>query len=155
MDIKDAALKYLAHRPRTCAEMKKHLQTKDYEDAEIQEALEMLKEFRYLDDPDYCCQYISYACGKGRGFLRIRRELEEKGVDREAIEIAFADCEPEESELERAARQAAKIAQGEQVNEKLLGRIGRRLTGLGYSTDVVYEIIGRYMRKDGIGEKDD
>lgn len=146
MEIKDAALKYLTSRARTCGEIEKHLLGKGFEQEEIRQLIEHLKELHYLDDMDYCSRYLEYAFGKGRGELRIKRELEEKGVDRQTIQIALEEYEGEESELERAKQQAAKIADGKPVDKKLLGRIGRRLGSMGYRSDVIYQVIGMYMR---------
>ena len=42
-------------------------------------------------------------------------------------------------------RLKARIA-GKPVDEKMKGRVGRRLVSLGYSTDVVYKVIGICMR---------
>ncbi len=148
MDIKDTALKYLTSRARTCGEIAKHLREKGFEQEEIQETIERLKQLHYLDDMDYCLQYFAYAFGKGRGALRAKRELEEKGVSREIIQIAFEEYEAEESELERARQQAAKIAAGKEPDRKLMAKIGRRLTTMGYSSDVIYQVIGSYMRNE-------
>lgn len=146
MDIKDTALKHLASRARTCQEMRKYLKEKGFESEEIQQVIAYLEALHYLDDADYCVQYFDYAFGKGKGVLRIKRELEEKGIGRETIEIALEDYEKGETELERAEKQAAKIAEGRIPDQKLMGKIGRRLTALGYSSDIVYQVIGRYMR---------
>lgn len=146
MDIKDTALKYLSSRARTCKEMQKHLKEKGFESEEIQQVIEQLEALHYLDDEDYCTQYFDYAFRKGKGVLRIKRELEEKGIGRETIEIALEDYEKDETELERAEKQAAKIAEGRTLDQKLMGKIGRRLTALGYSSDIVYQVIGMYMR---------
>lgn len=146
MDIRDAALKYLASRARTCGEMEKHLREKGFEQEEIQEIIERFKEVHYLDDMDYCVRYFEYAFGKGRGTLRAKRELEEKGVSREIIQIAFEEYEAEETEMERAERQAAKIAEGKEPDRKLMAKIGRRLNTMGYSSDIIYQVIGTYMR---------
>lgn len=147
MDSKDAALKYLASRARTCREVERHLLSKGFAPEEICETIERLKELRYVDDEDYCARYLEYAAGKGRGPLRIRRELEEKGVERETIQIAFEEYETEESDFERAKEQAEKIARGKPVDKKLLARIGRRLHSMGYPSDVIYQVIGIYMGK--------
>lgn len=147
MDIRDTALKYLTSRPRTCGEMRKHLREKGFEEEAIEEVIGRFQALHYLDDADYCRQYFDYAFGKGKGFFRVKRELEEKGVDREVIQIAFEDYEEEDSEFARASRQAEKIAAGQEPGQKLAGRIGRRLSALGYSSGVIYEIVGKYMRE--------
>lgn len=146
MDIRDAAVKYLAPRARTCGEVKKHLEGKGFEPEEIGETIEELKSLHYLDDEEYCRMYFEYAFGKGKGIFRVKRELEEKGISGDIIDIALEDYEQKDTELERAKRQAEKIAAGKEHDEKLMGRIGRRLTSLGYSADVVYQVIGMYMR---------
>lgn len=146
MDIRDTAAKYLASRMRTCSEMKEYLAKKDFGEDEIREVIEEFRDFRYLDDEEYCRQYINYACSKGKGPLRIRQELADKGVDRETIGFALEDYYDRDEELERALRQAEKTLAGKPVDEKIRGRLGRRLVSLGYSTDVVYKVIGICMR---------
>lgn len=147
MDIRDAAVKYLAPRARTCQEIRNYLTKKEFDREEIEALIREFEALHYLDDKDYCLRYIEYGFEKGRGAYRVRRELEEKGVDRETIAIAFEEYEDGESELKRAEKQAEKIAAGRKIDEKLLGRMGRRLSSLGYSADVVYQILGTYMRK--------
>lgn len=148
MDIRDTAAKYLSSRMRTCKEMSEHLIKKGYSEEEIQEVIEEFKDFHYLDDEEYCRQYVDYACGKGEGRLRIRQELAEKGVDREIIGFALEDYYDRDTELDRAMKQAEKILSGKTVDEKMKGRLGRRLISLGYSTDVVYKVIGMCMRNN-------
>lgn len=145
MNIKDTALRYLASRPRTCGEMRKFLRQKGFEEMEIEDTIEGLRNRRYLNDADYCRQYFDYAFGKGKGMFRVKRELEEKGVESSVIQIAFEDYEAEETEFERAKKQAEKIAAGKQADRKLAARIGRRLSALGYSSELIYRIVGIYM----------
>ncbi len=146
MDIRDTAAKYLASRMRTCGEMRDHLKNKGFLEDDISEVIEEFKDFRYLDDEEYCRQYINYASEKGKGQIRIRQELAEKGVDREIIDFALEDHYDRDAELERALRQAEKTIAGKTVDEKMKGRLGRRLISLGYSTDIVYKVIGICMR---------
>lgn len=148
MDIRDAAAKYLASRMRTCKEMASHLKSKGFEDEEICTVIEEFKEFHYLDDEEYCRQYINYAAGKGKGSLRIRKELAEKGVDGETVSFAMEDHYDSDDELSRALKQAEKTMSGKPFDEKMKGRIGRRLFSLGYSTDVVYKVLGICMRNN-------
>ena len=148
MDIRDTAAKYLANRMRTCGEMADYLKKKDFQEEEIREVIEEFKSFRYLDDEEYCRQYINYACDKGKGPMRIRQELAEKGVNREMISFALEDYYDRSLETERALKQAQKTIAGKPVDEKMKGRVGRRLVSLGYSTDVVYKVIGMCMRND-------
>ena len=146
MDIRDTAAKYLASRARSTGEMRTHLKSKGYEDAEIREVIADFTDYGYLDDEDYCRQYIKYAFSKGKGPLRVKQELAEKGIDRETVTFALEDYEAEESDLDRALKQARKTADGKPMDEKMKGRVGRRLTSLGYSMDIVYKVIEILMR---------
>jgi len=147
MDIKDAAVKYLASRARSTGEMKAYLKGKGYSEDQIAEVIRDFMDYGYLDDEDYCRQYIKYAYSKGKGPLRIKQELAEKGIDRDTIDFALEDYESDESDLDRALIQARKSAGGKIIDEKTKGRIGRRLTSLGYSIDIVYKVIGIMMRE--------
>ena len=146
MDIRDAAAKYLASRARSTGEMKTHLKSKGYEESEIAAVIADFLDYGYLDDEDYCRQYIKYAFSKGKGPLRVKQELAEKGISRDTIAFALEDYEMEESDLDRALAQARKTVAGKPVDEKMKGRVGRRLVSLGYSTDIAYKVIGILMR---------
>ena len=99
MDIRDAAAKYLASRARSTGEMKTYLKSKGYEDGEIAAVIADFLDYGYLDDEDYCRQYIKYAFSKGKGPLRVKQELAEKGISRDTIAFALEDYEMEESDL--------------------------------------------------------
>ena len=147
MDIRDAAAKYLASRARSTGEMKTYLKSKGYEDGEIAAVIADFLDYGYLDDEDYCRQYIKYAFSKGKGPLRVKQELAEKGISRDTIAFALEDYEMEESDLDRALAQARKTVAGKPVDEKMKGRVGRRLVSLGYSTDIAYKVIGILTRE--------
>ena len=147
MDIRDAAAKYLASRARSTGELKTHLIGKGYGEDEIRAVISDFLDYGYLDDEDYCRQYIKYAFSKGKGPVRVKQELAEKGIDREIIAFALEDYEAEETDLERALAQARKTAAGKPVDEKMKGRVGRRLISLGYSTGMVYKVIEILMRE--------
>ena len=147
MDIRDTAAKYLASRARSTGEMRIHLKGKGYRDEEIASVIADFLDYGYLDDDEYCRQYIKYAFGKGKGPIRVKQELAEKGINRDTIAFAMEDYEMEEADLERALAQARKTAGDKQLDEKMKGRIGRRLVALGYSTDIAYKVIGILKRE--------
>lgn len=130
MNINEAALRHLANRSRTEGEMIKHLKSKGFDDEEIKETVEELKTFRYIDDSRYCEEYFRYAFGKGKGKRKVFAELREKGVNSQAIEIAFEDYEAEEGtdERARAMEEAEKVLRladidreaGDEISEKFL-----------------------------------
>lgn len=155
-DIRDIGAKYLAYRSHTCAEMRRHLQQKGFEEDAIAEVVAEFVEYGYLDDSRYCQQYFDYAFGKGKGKRLVFAELKEKGVDSDTIQFAFEDWEGEYNEKERAMAEARKVLrmadvdledeEPGRVDEKLLAKVGRRLQSKGYSSDVIYGVIGALRR---------
>ncbi|MBK5263024.1 MAG: RecX family transcriptional regulator [Peptostreptococcaceae bacterium] len=151
-DIKNMALKYLAYRDHTVNEMSKHLKEKEFEQSEIDKAISDLLELKYLDDYNYCRKYMPYSAGKGKGKEKIKLELLQKGVEKQIIEEAMTDEEAEGeilsiSEFERALFQGEKALCNQEITEKTLAKVGRRLSTLGYSTDIVYKVMGIIMKR--------
>lgn len=156
MNINEAALRHLANRSRTALEMKRHLAGKGFDEEEIRAEIEELKSFGYIDDSRYCQEYFRYAFGKGKGKRKVFSELREKGIDPEMMEIAFEDFQEEEGLDERArafdeARKVLRMADidadgGDEIPEKVLARIGRKLQSKGYDSGMIYSVIGELRR---------
>ncbi len=152
MYINDAALRHLSSRSRTIHEMKAHLLQKGFEEKEIDSLIAEFRDCGYLDDLRYCQEYFNYAFGKGKGKRRVFNELREKGVDQADIDIAFDEYDLEMDEVSRAREEAAKVLRmaeiedGQPVPEKIVGRIARKLQSKGYSSDIIYSIIGDMKR---------
>lgn len=149
MNAHDLALKYLSTRDRTMLEMRKYLASKEVPEAEIEECLEYLSECGLIDDEDYCERYILYGMEKGRGPLRLEKELTEKGVPSDIIKMGLeahfgsgAEREAALLHVEKLLRQAENPGTSA-PGEKELARIARRLASQGFHSHVIYEIIGR------------
>ena len=95
MDIRSAALSYLEHRMRTAKEMERRLKEKGFEEGEIAETMEWLKESHYIDDVAYGTEYLRYAFGKGRGIARAKIEMSERGISSGDMEKAIFAYEDE------------------------------------------------------------
>ena len=147
-DCHDTALGFLEHRERSSSEVKAHLVSKGFGEDEIEKELERLKELHYVDDARYCCDYIRYGSGKGRGPVRLQHELAEKGVDTDLIREALEESFDRQTESGAAMKEAKKLLkeQDGSPDEKTLAKIGRRLNSLGYHTDVIYDIL-RKLKK--------
>lgn len=152
MDVREKAVSYLNSRPRTRQEVMRHLKDKGFFEEEILETVKELEEYHYIDDLAYSRMYFEYGFEKGRGRNRIRRELAEKGVSSEIIEIAYDELEEVPDEFEMALSIAESIVRGIDPSEleysekrKLEGRIGRRLAGRGFSMDTIHKVAGRLL----------
>ncbi|HLW79620.1 MAG TPA: RecX family transcriptional regulator [Terriglobia bacterium] len=108
------ALRMLARRPYSVAEMRRALERKFGSGGPVEAAIARLREVGYLDDKKFAALYASsLARNRNLGRHRVRRELKSKLVDYRTIEpaldAAFAEVD-EQALLERAvARKVQSI----------------------------------------------
>lgn len=143
MDAIEKAVSYLNVKPRTRKQTTEYLKGKGYDSGEIEEAADRLEEYGYLNDLDFARMYFEYGFEKGRGIVRLRRELEEKGVDRSLIDEAYSQLEDVPDQFEAALDIAFGITEGASAEsyeekQKLRAKVVRRLASRGYSGDVAY-----------------
>ncbi len=150
-DIRESAMKFIAHRAKTSAQVLEHLTEEGYSREEAEKQIREMKELRYIDDAGYAFNYMEYAFEKGRAFERARIELEERGVSRRDIERAAEDychmygVDIREEDRKRAAGQAEAFAgSNDMCEEKNRNRLGRKLLSLGYDASIVIDIVDRY-----------
>ena len=156
MNILDTALGYLAKRPRTEYQLREYLNRKGFPREEVDDVLKDLREVHYVDDLRFCKEYYEYGSSKGKSINLIKYELQKNGIDGLVIEDALAVIEEERNidlqgeETRRALEMAENTARKNMGGDtsKLPGKIGRRLKGLGYDSDLIYRIVGKYMRED-------
>lgn len=172
LDARDLALKYLSKRDRTALEVKKYLELKGISNLEIKDCLEYLSECGLINDVEYCDKYILYGMEKGRGPLRLERELLEKGISPETIKLALEQHFGDRGEKKAVLAYVNKLLQqtGQDLradtayfdrrehgnlseedavpplSEKEIARIGRRLAYQGYHSNVIYELLERLRR---------
>lgn len=158
MNIKETAVNYLADRPRTCFEVRKKLEDKGFDRDDIERTVEDLLSLNYLNDTEYVIAYLNYGFSKGKGIRLIKYELHEKGVSSDDIEDGILLYEEEygydfeKDERIRARAQAEKICDGQVPDEKMRGRIARRLTSKGFDSSVIASVLNGLGRQ---GEDDE
>ena len=107
------AVKLLAAKPRSIAELRERLSEKCSNKAVVETVIARLREYGYLDDERYA---LGYAASKVRqqpiGRRRLEQSLALKKVDRaiadEALDQVFAEI-PEEELLDRALQKRLRL----------------------------------------------
>ncbi|MBQ3022235.1 MAG: regulatory protein RecX [Clostridia bacterium] len=90
---RDYALYLIEFRDRTEKELREKLTAKGYTEEQIEDTVEFLKNYGYIDDKRYALHFISDAINlKKWGKIRIRTELLRKGIDRETVEFSLEDA---------------------------------------------------------------
>ncbi|MBQ7706272.1 MAG: regulatory protein RecX [Lachnospiraceae bacterium] len=96
----DTAVYLLTYKNRTVKEIEDKLKSKGYSETEIDKAVKKLKEYSFVDDENYTLLYIKSNLDK-KGEKLIRRELEQKGIERELIRTKIDELEISEKEEEK------------------------------------------------------
>jgi regulatory protein len=140
------AVKLLAAKPRSVAELRERLLEKQWTNEEIVEAvLAKLGEYGYLNDERFAFGYASYKVRQkpvGRG--RLQRDLQMKKVDREtadeAIKLVFEET-PEDELLDRAIEKRTRL-RGRPKTRAEVKSLYDHLLRQGFS----YELVARKVR---------
>ena len=134
-DALNAALRFIAYRPRSVAEVRRRL-TRQWPPPVIDRVIQFLQEHSYLDDAAFAQLWRrGREQRKPRGQRALQQELRQLGVDREVIAEALAGFDASANAYKAAAKPAARLlakgVDGEQFRRKVSGLLQRR--GFDYS----------------------
>lgn len=135
------AVKLLAAKPRSVAELRERLSEKEWADeAAVEHALARLKEYGYLDDERFAFGFASYRVRqKPVGRQRLARDLQTKKVSKEtaeaALELVYRET-PEEELIERAIEKRVRL-RGRPITRQETKSLYDHLLRLGFSYDLI------------------
>ncbi len=93
ISIRDYALYLIEFKDRTEKELRDRFKEKGYDENDIEDEIEFLKNYGYINDKRYAEHFTHDAINiKKWGKMRIRTELLRKGVDRETIDNTIEDA---------------------------------------------------------------
>ena len=136
------AYRYLGHRDRTVAELRRYLVGKGVGEELAEEAIEELVEQGYVDDARFARQFAEDRRRLDSwGSERIERRLRELGVGREEIAAALAVVDAGSSEVDAAVaflrRRFPAPPETDRDRDRALGMLVRR----GYELELAYDAI--------------
>ena len=144
-DAYDAAVRYLASRPRSVSEIKRHLRTKRFDEAEQDRAIDQLRAQRYIDDEAFARYWVEQrAKFRPKGQRAIASELMQKGVAREIIDLVLGEADPD-AETKRARESIRRpmtrwLSMDDNERKR---KIHQYLVTRGFSYDVIEEVIAK------------
>lgn len=125
----ESASRFLGHRPRSIAEVRRNLVEKEFDSGVIDAAIGRLTQFGYLDDSAFARYWIqSRTQFKPLGTAALRFELRQKGVPDAVIQAALDEVD-DESGAYRAAATLFKRMRGTDrrtARQKLSTALARR-----------------------------
>ena len=109
INIRDYVLRLVAFRDRTEKEIIEKLREKNYGENEIEDEINFLKNYGYINDLRFAEHFTHDAINlKKWGKIRIRMELVKKGIDRDVadnvIENAFSEIDEDRVLLQMQSR---------------------------------------------------
>jgi regulatory protein len=150
-DIKKAknkAYNYLSYRQRTCKEMKKYLESKDFNPHAVEITMSQLLDEGYLDDYKFAKTFLlEKSALKGYGPYRIKYELFNKGIDKNTVENILGIYEEDTEELTRLVLSKYKDIINEN-KDVIYRKVGGFLQRKGHSYDTIKKIINEISSRD-------
>ena len=146
----ERALRYLSYRPRSEAEVRKHLADKRRPVAPevIEEVVERLTRVGLLNDQAFAQYWRENRENfRPKGAAALRQELRQKGVPREAVDQALAGMDEEGAALDVARARARRLGGLDKLafKRRLAAYLGRR----GYAYDVIMPVVERVWQEQG------
>lgn len=138
------ALKYLNLKMRTEKQLEKYLKGKGFSPEAIQNTLENMKQWGYIDDAAYARAYIDYrlSCSK-KSWRAIFYDLKAEGINEDTIEEVTGEYDADE--YLRARDVAARVLNGKS-DEASLRRLNGLLARNGFGWDVVNQVVSEASR---------
>jgi regulatory protein len=137
---RERALNLLTYRPRSAAEVTRHLLRKGADPDHVAQAVAHLGDVGLLDDADFARYWIEQRNAfKPRSTYLLRRELFQKGVAPEIVDAALAEQDDDGAALLAGRKRAARWAQLPFDAFRL--KLGRFLQGRGFSYAVARSVI--------------
>lgn len=145
--IKHQAFRFLSIRNHSSYELKLKLLKKKFLPHLIDEALESLKEKKYLDDQKFSHQLIEEKMKKGKsGSIKIKSELKKKGISRELADKLIDTLDQNqfyENACDLASKKYDQLIKKESDFRKIKQKLFSYLAMKGFGSDIITSAINK------------
>lgn len=154
----DQAVRLLARRDHAEAELIRKLRQRDYDPREIDEAVEQLREDRYLDDHRTAALWAEQERRRaGQGREKALARMVQHGLPADIARVALDEVWDGDDDRNMAREAATRIVRSLSASKRAgsdgRARVIRRLLSRGFSADVAREAADRalatHSREDG------
>lgn len=144
----ERALRFLAPRPRSEAEVRRRLKQQKIVPALIDGVIERLRAASLLDDQAFANYWVeNRAAFRPRSERVLRAELRQKGLPDEAVRAALAETDDAGAAYALAARRARRLAGLEYADFRR--RLGDFLARRGFNYDTIEPVVERVWTEQG------
>lgn len=138
--VKQTAYRLISYRPRSIAEVERHLARKGYDQELIDTAVAQLIAVDLLNDEAFARYWVEQRdTFKPRSRLALSQELRQKGIQRSIVEAVLANVDEYEAAHRAAIKKTRRWASlsAEEFRAKLGGFLQRR----GFNYEIINQII--------------
>lgn len=141
------AYRLLAHRPRSCAEIRRHLRSASFGEVLVEEALQTLTARGFIDDRAFARAWTeSRMAFRPRARRLIIKELTDKGVAQEIANDVTSDIDDEPIALAIATRRASALKELDRAS--FIRRLSRYLSSRGFDYGTVAHAVSTVVMDD-------
>ena len=144
---KESAIKIIERSYKTEKEIRDKLKQKGYEEKQINNSIDFLKEYNFINDNTYAKAFIKDKLSS-KGSQKIKYDLMKKGIAKDIIEENLIKVEEKEVALNVGRKKYESIRRKESDNYKLSGKLYRFLISRGYAYDIVKDVVKEIMSLD-------
>ena len=145
--IRRAAMDLLSRREHSRKELFGKLRSRAESVDCLEGVLDQLEEDRLLSDERFVESFVRSRIGRGYGPVRIRQELQQKGVEREVTYLALDAAEVDWCELARDSRQR-KFGEAAPVDNRDRAKQMRYLQYRGFDGDAIRAALSQDQEQD-------
>lgn len=152
----DQALRFLGHRPRSVAEVRRYLKKREFSEAACAGAIQRLVAADYLDDAAFARFWVAdRERFRPRSEMALRHELRLKGVANDIIDEVLRDVDSQSSAYRAGETQARRLARLD--SHSFRQKLGSYLLRRGFSHEVVWPVVEQLWREqqgeDAVGDE--
>ena len=130
LKARDTALRALRYRDHTAETLRRRLDARGIPEHSREAAIETMKRAGLVDDERFAAERARSLAERGAGDLRIRHDLESRGVGAELVDAALEQLEPESERARRLFEEHGRSP-----------RALRKLAANGFAEDVLHDLV--------------
>ena len=151
ISLRDYALRLIEFRDRTEKEIRDKLSEKGYDENQIDDEIEFLKSYGYINDLRYAERFTLDAINlKKWGKIRIRTELLRKGIDRGTVDNVIEDSFSEIEDDRVFSQMQVRFKNSDFSNIKERTRIFNFFMRRGFSSEEIKGAMNKMCSFDDI-----
>lgn len=146
----ERALEFLSYRPRSEAEIRRHLKKKEMPESRMDAVVARLRRAGLVDDSSFAEQWVeNRAAFRPKAKRALKAELRAKGVGANEIEAALEGVDESAAARQLAESRAPRLIRQKLSKLEFKRKLGEYLARRGFDYETISEAVERAWREGG------